>query len=172
MPYRVYAATYSACPTFLWQTPGPIPSYRHAVMANFFVNWERQQFIKKHMLYDVLNFSIWTRICNFFEFFIGLVILRCRWSPCGATAATDGFGWRSYLRAALPGANTVDYIDGSLRGPSHRVGARASRRRNEELGGWQWNGQPAGRWLSAAVVAICVLEYVVPLGCSWYAARS
>ena len=36
------------------------------------------------------------------------------------------------------------------------------------LRGWRWKGFRTGRWLSAAVVAVCVLEYVVPLGRTWY----
>ena len=36
------------------------------------------------------------------------------------------------------------------------------------LRGWRWKGRRAGRWLSAAIVAVCVLEYAVPLGSTWY----
>jgi hypothetical protein len=38
----------------------------------------------------------------------------------------------------------------------------------EKLRGWRWKGRRAGRWLSTTIVAVCLLEYVVPLGAAWY----
>jgi hypothetical protein len=44
MPYAVHEQAYAANPMFVWQTPGPVPEYRHRVMALFHAGWVRDLF--------------------------------------------------------------------------------------------------------------------------------
>jgi hypothetical protein len=44
MPYSVHEQAYAANPMFVWQTPGPVPEYRHRVMALFHAGWVRDLF--------------------------------------------------------------------------------------------------------------------------------
>src|SRR5436305_381858 len=47
MPYAVHEQAYSANPMFVWQTPGPVPEYRHRVMALFHAGWVRDLFVAR-----------------------------------------------------------------------------------------------------------------------------
>ncbi|MEO8662167.1 MAG: hypothetical protein ABI693_27125 [Bryobacteraceae bacterium] len=40
LPYELNRATYASAPVFLWQAARPEPQYRHAVMRDFYTNWE------------------------------------------------------------------------------------------------------------------------------------
>jgi hypothetical protein len=40
MPYEVDRATYATAPYFVWGKARPMPVYRHAVMRNFYQDWE------------------------------------------------------------------------------------------------------------------------------------
>ena len=44
LPYQVNRATYASAPVFLWQSPRAEPTYRHAVMREFYSKWELQDF--------------------------------------------------------------------------------------------------------------------------------
>ena len=41
MPYQLNRATYATAPVFFFQTPRAEPNYNHAVMRDFYVNWEQ-----------------------------------------------------------------------------------------------------------------------------------
>ncbi len=43
MPYQVNRDTYSVTSVFLWRAPRPAPVYHHAVMREFYLNWELPQ---------------------------------------------------------------------------------------------------------------------------------
>lgn len=44
LPYVSNRATYAVAPVFVWQTPRPVPEYRHPVMRDFFVGYELSTF--------------------------------------------------------------------------------------------------------------------------------
>jgi hypothetical protein len=44
LPYQVNRATYAVAPVFLWNTPTPEPVYLHAVMREFYTQWEMATF--------------------------------------------------------------------------------------------------------------------------------
>jgi hypothetical protein len=44
LPYVSNRATYAVAPVFVWQTPRPIPEYRHPVMRDFYVGYELSAF--------------------------------------------------------------------------------------------------------------------------------
>jgi hypothetical protein len=45
LAYQVNRATYASAPVFLWETPRKEPIYRHAVMREFYTNWELGDFL-------------------------------------------------------------------------------------------------------------------------------
>ena len=44
LPYQVNRAEYAVAPVFLWETPRPVPEYRHQVMREFYTVWELGDF--------------------------------------------------------------------------------------------------------------------------------
>lgn len=74
MPYQAHDSQYAGCPTFLFQTPGPLPEYRHADMEGYFSGWERNRFVRKHVGWG-FNPSYFTKLRVFLEFFIGPALL-------------------------------------------------------------------------------------------------
>jgi hypothetical protein len=46
LPYTSNRTTYAVAPMFVWQTPRPMPEYRHQVMRDFFVGYELSLFRK------------------------------------------------------------------------------------------------------------------------------
>ena len=168
MPYWLHDATYESCPTFFWQPLGPVISYRHPEMRDLFVGWERSRFIRRQVFCG-MNLSLWTRVCDFFQYFVGLrfalplVALwrncRDRWlwlaaATCGLVflALTQVINLTPHYAAPITALVLVQVVAGM-----------------RSLRGWRWQGRPTGRWLSAAVVAFCLLGYVLALGRTWFA---
>ena len=50
-PYQAHDAQYAACPNFLFEEPGAVPAYRHVDMERYYVNWERERFLRKRFAY-------------------------------------------------------------------------------------------------------------------------
>lgn len=46
MPYQVNRNTYATAPVFFFETPGVEPHYNHAVMRDFYLNWEQALYDK------------------------------------------------------------------------------------------------------------------------------
>jgi len=44
MPYTVNRLTYAVAPYFIWQKSQPEPLYHHAVMRDFYINYELRSF--------------------------------------------------------------------------------------------------------------------------------
>jgi hypothetical protein len=47
MPQQVHEMTYAAAPSFLWESPGPVPEYRHVVMRRLHVDLQRRKYTKQ-----------------------------------------------------------------------------------------------------------------------------
>ena len=166
MPYKVHDAAYAACPTFLCQSVGTVPQYRHPELADFHVGWERLRFLQKHAFYG-LNGSLFTRLMNFLEFFVGGVFvlpLVALWRNC-----RDRWLW---LAAAVCGlvflalTQTVD-LTAHYAAPVTALVFVQIAAGMRVLSSWRWKNLPAGRWLAAAVVAVCVFEFAMPLSRVW-----
>ena len=71
LPYEVNRTTYAVAPVFLWLKPRPEPAYRHAVMRDFYINWELRDFNKARSVSGFL----WTTLKKgivFALFFFGI----------------------------------------------------------------------------------------------------
>jgi hypothetical protein len=168
MPYQVHDATYAACPLFLWKSAGAVPSYRHPEMADYYAGWERSHFVRKSAFCG-LNSSAVTKLWTFLLFYVGAVFLLplvALWRDCRdrwlwLAAATCGLVLLSLFFVTYLSAHYMAPVTGLV-----LVQVTAGMRR---LRGWRWKRRRAGRWLTAAVIAVCALGYVVPLGATWYA---
>ena len=49
-PYAVNRATYASAEHFLWQSPRPVPVYRHEVMRKFYTDFELASFVRQKTL--------------------------------------------------------------------------------------------------------------------------
>jgi hypothetical protein len=70
LPYEAHDAQYSACPTFLFQKPGIVPTYHHKDMERYYVGWERERFLRKRAGFG-FNASGLTKVWIFLRFFVG-----------------------------------------------------------------------------------------------------
>ncbi len=50
MPYRLYDQHYAGVPVFLWQSPRPVPTSPHPVIARFFRDFEGGEWRRQHTL--------------------------------------------------------------------------------------------------------------------------
>jgi hypothetical protein len=69
-PYQAHDAEYAACPTFLFEEPCVAPTYRHRDMERYYVDWERERFLRKRADFG-FNASAVTKLWIFLKFFVG-----------------------------------------------------------------------------------------------------
>jgi hypothetical protein len=74
LPYKLNRAEYAAVPVFLWQKPYPVPQYRHPVMRDFYLKWERRVFVQARSFPGLLA-AIAQKIAGGTLFFIGLALM-------------------------------------------------------------------------------------------------
>lgn len=72
MPYQVNRRTYAVAPYFIWQKPRPEPEYRHAVMRNFYTDWEMRGYIEGTTVRGFVRRTA-ERIGTLWAFFVGPV---------------------------------------------------------------------------------------------------
>ena len=74
LPYQVNRVTYAVSPVFLWQNPGPEPTYRHQVMREFYTRWELSVFEKARTPIGFLTAAA-TKAGMMLTFYWGAVLL-------------------------------------------------------------------------------------------------
>lgn len=52
LPYQVHSAQYAHTPIFLWQQPRPPPDYRHDVMRDFYLGWQREGYLAQQSMLE------------------------------------------------------------------------------------------------------------------------
>jgi hypothetical protein len=45
LPYQVHSAEYAYTPTFLWQSPRPVPNYRNTMFERFYLGWQAEGYL-------------------------------------------------------------------------------------------------------------------------------
>ena len=73
LPYTVNRAAYAVAPVFIFQSPGPEPFYRHAVMRDFYTVWELNGFQAARTLKGYLQLTF-SKIYAARSFYIGPVL--------------------------------------------------------------------------------------------------
>jgi hypothetical protein len=156
MPYQVNRSTYATAPLFLFDKPGPEPPYNHAVIRDFYINWEQALYEKTRTAKGALIRSL-GKLLTLWLFYFGpalslpllmlhrvLLDRRLRWLWLAGVVATIGLLAPAWFIAhyAAPLAGLLYVI--ILQGLRHLRWCR-------------WQGKPAGLLLARAVPLICLL---------------
>lgn len=163
LPYQLHDATYAANPLFLWQADiEEIPNYRHQSMRDYYEGWERPRYLHKREFLG-FNSSLVTKIYIFSRFFFGpilvipvlLMIPYWRKSgmalPAAAVAAvllalTQALYLHPHYAAPITGAMILIAVQGIRR-----------------LRLWQPARRPVGAAITASIVVVSLLYFLVPL---------
>ena len=168
MPYQVERETYGTGQYLLWQSPKPLPSYRHADLQNDFVNGEQPRYKVWRTALGFAYFSV-EKVYLIWDFYIGpaltLPLLMLFFVlPYGFTIRDIGKSARfmsltmfvllagllaelySFPHYASPGTGLILFLILS-----------AMRR----LRVWQWRGASSGLSIVRAVVTICLFTFTL-----------
>jgi hypothetical protein len=162
-PYHVYEETYAPMSLFLWQPARPMPTYRHAVMQDFYVFAD--YLFKEQRSLQGLAWMGWHKVKTYWTFYQGgrylrlvltvpLIILpwllRDRWSrfamlTCGVLAVGLLIEpWMQPHYAAPVTCLVVMLVVQALR----------------HIRLWGWGGQPVGRLLVGAILVVACASFI------------
>ena len=160
MPYQVNRRTYALAPYFVWQKPRPEPVYRHAVMRNFYTDWEMRGYLEGT---SVRGFARRTaeRAGTLWAFFVGPVF----------TLPLLAFPWLFYdSKMRLPLVVTGVVVLGNLMetwtlvhylAPALGLFYLLLVQCMRHLRLFVWRGRAVGHGLVRAVVMVCVAVVVL-----------
>src|SRR5262249_53643461 len=147
---------YASAPSFLWQQLRPEPGYRHPAMREFHSGWEVDWYQRQRSLasWAVMWVGKAKLILNFFLPDLVMVmpwlalawILRNRWMRFALLTCallTLGLAQTTFASPHYAAPITCLVFVLSVQGMRH-------------LRLWQWHGRPLGRFLIAAVPAVCL----------------
>jgi hypothetical protein len=156
LPYTVARNTYAVAPYFFWQSPRPVPNYRHAEMRDFYARFEFDYYKDLHSIsgfipQNTLKFG--TGVVGFFAGFALLpplmmfrrVILdrRLRFLVLCLPLWLGGVAIGNFL---------VPHYLGAYSAAFYALGLQAMR----HLRFWKSEGKPAGLTLARLLVTICI----------------
>jgi hypothetical protein len=173
MPYKVYQETYDPTPYFVWQTPRPLPVYRHAELES----WELGRAAQFAKFRTISGFGtiLLSKALVFWFFYMGplftvVILLMIAISSANLT-------WRELdpRTSFLLISALVSLMGLSLEVPSlpHYAApitcliyALLLRAMDYIRASWHSRGKPTGqsavRWLSAAALAVFLLRVALP----------
>jgi hypothetical protein len=162
MPYQVQRSTYATAPVFLFQKPGPEPHYNHAVMRDFYLNWEQALYEKtmtpKGALIRTLGKFVTLWLFYFGPaltlplFMIYRVLRDKRLRPLWLAGAVASIGFlapawfNAHYAAPMAGLLYVAVLQGM-----------------RHLRHWRWQNRPTGLVLAGSIPLICLLMVPVRL---------
>ena len=162
MPYEVNRQTYAIAPYFMWQSLRPAPHYHHAEMADFYLNWERSEFVARESLSGLAR-STFHKTIDLWNFYLGSVLLIpffalpyvFRNRKMKFVLMASGF----FLLMLIPETWTFPNYVTPATGLLYILLIQCFR----YLRLWRWRGSPTGLALVRAVPAICVTMLVLRL---------
>ncbi len=161
-PYLVHERTYGAVPFFLWQSPGPLPEYRHEVMRALFVDWDRSYFLQKQSVMGWATFAakgfLWM-----WHVYLGVFLtiplaalpwsLRTRWTQFAVAVC-------GLLVAVLM---LVTWHAPQYAAPAAPLGLVVVLQCMRRLHLWTWHERPLGRFLVRPLVLVSLVTLVAAL---------
>jgi hypothetical protein len=75
LPYMIHEAQYDPAPSFIWQNPRIVPTYRHKVIEDFYNNWSMAWYYQTLSFASFLNISV-EKLLRAWVFFQGMSPLR------------------------------------------------------------------------------------------------
>jgi hypothetical protein len=163
LPYQINRATYAVSPVFIWQSPGPPPTYRHELMRRFYLDWELPVFQRARTVSGFFrNAAVKTGLAlTFFFGYLLMVpismtprVLRDRqWRLIWVTAAVFTVG-------LLVNAFSVPHYFAPATALLYAILLRSM----WHLRSWRYQGQPVGLFLVRALPLLCGLMLVLQIG--------
>src|SRR5436190_10239027 len=162
MPYQLNRNTYATAPLFLFSKPGPEPHYNHAVMRDFYINWE-QALYEKTMTPKGALIRTLGKFVSLWMFYFGPALtlpllmlhrvlrdrrLRLLWLV-GAVASI-GFLAPAWFNSHYAAPLTGLFYAAILQGLRHLRWCR-------------WRDRPTGLMLARAIPLICLILVPVRL---------
>ena len=162
MPYQLNRSTYATAPLFLFSKPGPEPHYNHAVMRDFYINWE-QALYEKTMTPKGALIRTLGKFVTLWMFYFGPVLTlplfmlhrvlrdkRLRWLWLAGAVASIGFLAPAWFNAHYAAPLTGLFYAAILQGVRHLRWCR-------------WRGKTTGLLLARAIPLVCLLMVPVRL---------
>jgi hypothetical protein len=156
MPYQVNRSTYATAPVFFLQTPAVEPHYNHAVMRDFYINWEQALYEKTQSPLGVLVRTT-GKFVTLWLFYFGPVLSlpllmfyrvlrdrRLRPLMIAGGIGLVGFVLPAWFNAHYAAPLTGLFYVVMLQGLRHLRWCR-------------WRGKQSGLLLSRAVPLVCLL---------------
>jgi hypothetical protein len=158
LPYQVHEATYAVAPPFLWQRRWPEPSYRHAIIRDYYVHEMLPEYLEQRSLAGLVR-GIMGKAKRLWFFWLALTlpllmlpwVLRDRWSRfalvvCGVLMAALFGELVVFPHYAAPITGLVVVL--ALQGLRH-------------LRVWRWHGKPMGRLIGRMAVTLTLASSLV-----------
>jgi len=156
-PYSVDRAEYAAAPYYIWQSPRPIPMYRHKSIRDFYVDVELGSSNHLHTLSGFLSETLVFKPMRALLFFAGIALLpplmmlrralfdrRVRFLVfCGAIV----------VLAVMVETWLIPHYFAAITPVIYALGLQMMR----HLRQWKPGGQPAGLAMQRFLVTLCVL---------------
>ena len=156
LPYEVNRTTYAVSPVFIWQSPRPEPVYRHAVMREFYINWELPIFLRARTWRGFLE-ATGRKLALLLVFFCGPLLTiplimfnrtmqdrRVRFLMIAVAA---------YLVGLLANAFSVVHYHAPATALVYALLMQSLR----HLWLWQPGGKPSGRFLVRILPSLCIV---------------
>lgn len=151
MGYQVEWTTYAVAPAFLWESPGPMKTYRHKEMENYYIGRNVTEFnrFRRHWLQLTL-----TRLLGIWNFYLGLALTiplamlgriirdrRTRFLVVAGVVSLAGYSMVAWANAHYSAPITALIFALVVQGARHLRAAR-------------WLGKPTGLFLVRVVPLI------------------
>lgn len=162
MPYQVDRETYAMAPVFLWQSASPEPAYHHAVMRDFYTNFELAWYRDTRHASGLLEIKVVGAIL-FWGFYFGpilslpFVLLPRALKDRRVRRLVWVFG------VTLAGLALEVFFNPHYAAPLVAVNFALLLQAMRHLRHWKWFGMPSGRFLVRAVPLICFLSMTIRL---------
>ena len=162
MPYQVDRETYAMAPVFLWQSASPEPAYHHAVMRDFYTNFELAWYQDTRSLGGLAESKIANAIL-FWGFYFGIILTI----PFGMLPRVlkDRRVRRLVLvfGVTVVGLGLEVFFNPHYAAPLLSVNLALLLQAMRHLRHWKWYGVASGWFLVRAVPAICLVSLTVRL---------
>lgn len=163
MPYQQHDATYEANPLFLWQSDvDRIPEYRHALMRDYYEGWERPRFLRKSKFFG-FNESLVTKIYRFSRFYFGPILLIPILLMMGRRGTPRMLFPAAAVLAVLLALTQTLYLHPHYAAPITGAMILFAIQGMRHLRLWRPRGHPVGAGITAVIVAVSILHFLVPL---------
>lgn len=171
MPYQLDRSAYAVAPYFLWQSPRPVPVYRHAAMKDFYTHNELDFYKQTRGTWGILALTS-VKLFQIWMFYVGPLLtlpfaMVIAILPMGLSWHSISWETRFLLVAAVTyfGALAIEvFFFPHYAAPLTCVILALVLLALRRLRLWQWHGRPSGRFLTRALPSGCVFLLIVRWG--------